>query len=40
MIHFETADSAVRTQTGEGIVKFAAAAGRGETGQDGGKYFL
>ncbi|WP_121822612.1 hypothetical protein [Halostella salina] len=40
VIHFETADSAERTQIGEGIVKFAVAAGRLETGQDRGKYFL
>jgi len=39
MIHFETADSAERTQIGEGIVKSAVAAGRLETGGDGGKHF-
>ncbi|PSQ50236.1 hypothetical protein BRD15_02085 [Halobacteriales archaeon SW_6_65_15] len=40
IIHFEEADSAERTQIGEGIVKFARAADRLETGRSEGKYFL
>ncbi|WP_227376689.1 hypothetical protein [Haladaptatus halobius] len=39
-VQFETADSTERTQIGEGLVKFAVAAGRLETGQEEGKYFL
>jgi len=33
VIHFETADFAERTRIGEGLVNFAVAAGRLETGQ-------
>ncbi|MFC4447904.1 hypothetical protein [Halorussus aquaticus] len=40
VIHFEEADSAERTQIGEGIVKFARQADRLETGRVEGKYFL
>ncbi|WP_226010852.1 hypothetical protein [Halomicrobium salinisoli] len=40
LIHFESADSTERTQIGEGIVRFAAQAGRLETGRAEGKYFL
>jgi hypothetical protein len=40
LIHFEMADSTERTQIGEGLVKFAAQAGRLETGRAEGKYFL
>ncbi|UPV74831.1 hypothetical protein M0R89_01875 [Halorussus limi] len=40
VIHFEAADSAERTQIGEGIVKFARQADRLETGRSEGKYFL
>nr|WP_232700709.1 hypothetical protein [Halobacterium wangiae] len=40
LIHFEMADSAERTQIGEGLVRFAVQAGRLETGRDDGKYFL
>lgn len=40
LIHFEMADSTERTQIGEGLVRFAVQAGRLETGQDEGRYFL
>ncbi|RBI63242.1 hypothetical protein DMJ13_01480 [halophilic archaeon] len=40
LIRFEMADSTERTQIGEGIVRFAAQAGRLETGREEGKYFL
>lgn len=40
LIRFETADSTERTQIGEGLVRFAVAAGRLETGREEGKYFL
>jgi len=40
LIRFETADSTERTQIGEGLVRFAVAAGRLETGRQEGKYFL
>lgn len=40
IIHFEEADSAERTQIGEGLVKFARQAERLETGRPDGKYFL
>ena len=40
VIHFEAADSAERTQIGEGLVKFAVKAGRLETGRAEGRYFL
>ncbi|WP_137291694.1 hypothetical protein [Natronorubrum halophilum] len=40
LIHFEMADSTERTQIGEGLVRFAAQAGRLETGEADGKYFL
>jgi hypothetical protein len=40
VIRFETADSSERTQIGEGLVRFAADAGRLETGRAEGKYFL
>lgn len=40
LIHFEMADSTERTQIGEGLVRFAVQAGRLETGQNEGKYFL
>lgn len=40
LIHFEMADSTERTQIGEGLVRFAVQAGRLETGQAEGKYFL
>jgi hypothetical protein len=39
-LQFETADSTERTQIGEGLVRFAAQAGRLETGRAEGKYFL
>lgn len=39
-IHFETADSAERTQIGEGLTRFAVRAGRLEMGGAAGKYFL
>jgi hypothetical protein len=40
VIHFEEADSAERTQIGEGLVEFARRADRLETGRTEGKYFL
>ena len=40
IIRFETADEDDRTQIGEGIVRFAVAADRLETGRGEGKYFL
>ena len=40
VIRFEMADSAERTQIGEGIVRFAVKAGRLETGREEGRYFL
>ena len=40
LIHFEMADSTERTQIGEGLVRFAAEAGRLETGRAEGRYFL
>jgi hypothetical protein len=40
IIHFEEADSAERTQIGEGLVEFARQAERLETGRPDGKYFL
>ncbi|ELZ83351.1 hypothetical protein DEQ92_04715 [Haloferax sp. Atlit-6N] len=39
-IRFEEADSAERTQIGEGLTRPAVAAGRLETGRAEGKYFL
>lgn len=39
-IRFEEADSPERTQIGEGLTRVAVAAGRLETGREGGKYFL
>ncbi len=39
-IRFEEADSAERTQIGEGLTRPAVAAGRLETGRSEGKYFL
>jgi rRNA maturation protein Nop10 len=39
-IRFEAADSAERTQIGEGLTKFAVRAGRLEMGGSEGKYFL
>ena len=40
VIRFEMADSAERTQIGEGLVRFAVRAGRLETGREEGRYFL
>ena len=40
VIRFEAADSPERTQIGEGLVRFAVAAGRLETGREEGRYFL
>ncbi|WP_254547063.1 hypothetical protein [Halomarina pelagica] len=39
-LRFETADSAERTQIGEGLVRFAVQAGRLDAGREDGKYFL
>ncbi|WP_411965703.1 hypothetical protein [Haloferax sp. YSMS24] len=39
-IRFEEADSAERTQIGEGLTRVAVAAERLETGRSEGKYFL
>lgn len=40
VIRFEMADTTERTQIGEGLVRFAVQAGRLETGEKEGKYFL
>lgn len=40
VIKFEMADSAERTQIGEGLVRFAVQTSRLETGKEGGRYFL
>jgi len=40
IIRFESADEDERTQIGEGLVRFAVAADRLETGRTEGKYFL
>lgn len=40
VIRFEMADSAERTQIGEGLVRFAVKTSRLETGRSDGRYFL